>query len=333
MLASRLSLSRDERKVRVMASAPMKVAIVGAGAMGSLFGAVLSRTDADVWLVDPWQEHMERVQRDGLLVSTTDGDAYMSMNATTDPAVPGEADVVILLSKMTALAESTRSAVPLIGVDTIVVGLQNGLGNVETIGATVPENQIVYGLCEVGADLVGPGHIAPHIADGVIRLKPMGREAEPRLAELIALLDEGGIHAEIDEDIDSAIWKKLALNASFNASCALTGTNAGEFGSHPMGRALIHAIVAEVVAVAEATGLRLDYEGLVSKALSASEQVGDHYPSMAQDFKSRRPTEIDAINGAVVREGARRGVPTPVNETITRLVKVSQDRFGEASSA
>jgi 2-dehydropantoate 2-reductase len=310
----------------------MKIAIVGAGAMGSLFGAVLARTEAEVWLVDPWQEHMDRVRDEGLLVATIDGDAHVDINATTDPAEPGEADAVILLTKTTALADSTRSAAPLIGAHTVVVGLQNGLGNVEIIGATVPQDQIVYGLCEVGAELVGPGHIVPHMADGVIKLKAMNHATVPNLSRFIALLDEGGIDARIDEDIDGAIWEKLALNASFNAPCALTATNAGEFGSHASGRTLIRTIIAEVVAVADARGIPLDLEDLASKALAAAEQVGDHYPSMAQDFKSHRRTEIAALNGAVVREGLTLGVPTPVNETITRLVQVSEDQFAAATS-
>lgn len=305
----------------------MRIAIMGAGAMGSMFGGMLKKAGADVWLVDGWREHMDKIRADGLLMSTGDGDELVELNATTDPGEPGTMDVVVLLTKTNLLEQSTRDALPMIDDQTIVLGLQNGLGHDETIAAVIPEDQVLFGFCEIGADLLGPGHIQIHLGDGSIKFKPVNGVVQDKHQDLANMFGLGGINATIEDDIETAIWNKLSINVCFNATCALTRLHAGDMAAHPASPVLLESILEEIISVAQAKGVQLDSNALLAKMKKLGAAAGTHYPSLAQDVKNKRSTEIMALNGAVAREAEKVGVSAPVNATIASLIAILQDTY------
>lgn len=305
----------------------LDIAIVGAGAIGSSLGYFLKLGGADPWLVDPWTAHVEAINAGGLTVVSEDGQEQVLFRATTDPSKPGVVDVVILLTKANHLRDSVRDALPLIGPETQVFGLQNGLGHLEIISEVVPIEQILYGFCEIGGDLTAPGTVRPTRAAGLISFKPVTGEVDDKVSALVELLAVGGITLRYSPDIDQAIWSKLAINCSFNAACALTRLDSAQISRQPDTASLVESVIGEVIAVAGAKGISVDRDH-VDEFIAIASQV-DHHPSMAQDVMTKRRTEIESLNGAVVREAAHVGVPTPVNDTITRLVRILEATYAE----
>ncbi|WP_169712878.1 ketopantoate reductase family protein [Psychrilyobacter atlanticus] len=300
---------------------------MGAGAMGCLFGGLLRKAGEEVWLVDPWKEHMDKVKKEGLLMSDSSGDEYIDINATVDPKEVGTVDFVILLSKSNYLSKSIREALPMIDEDTTVLALQNGLGNVEIISEVVDNNQIMFGICEVGSDLKGPGHIKCHLLDGVIKIKPLNGTVDHKVENIVNTFAKSGVNAILSMDVEEDIWGKLAINGCFNAACALTRLKAGDFIGHNEGMALVEDILREIVAVARAKKISLDYDKIMGFIKIQLPKVGAHYPSMAQDAMNKRLTEIESINGAVAKEGKKFNVPVPVNETIVKLMSIIQNSY------
>ena len=215
----------------------------------------------------------------------------------------------------------------MIDENTTVLALQNGLGNVEKISDVVNDNQIMFGVCEVGSDLEGPGHIKCHLVDGVIKIKPLNGIVDQKVESIVDAFAKSGINAILSMNVEEDIWAKLAVNGCANAVCSLTRLTAGNFAEQNESFSLMEDILREIVAVASAKNISLDYEKIIGFLRIQIPKAGSHYPSMAQDVMKKRLTEIESINGAVVREGKKLNVPVPVNETIVKLMTIIQNTY------
>lgn len=298
----------------------MKIAIIGAGAMGSLFGGRLALAGEEVWLLDVWEEHVRTIREQGLTIATAAKEIPTRPNATTKLEEIGQADLVIIFVKSTATKAAAQTAKRLLGPDTAVLTLQNGYGNAETIAGVVGAERVIAGTTSQGATLLGPGRIM-HGGSGETHIGELGGGRSERLEKIAATLTRAGIPTVGDDNVTALIWGKLIINVGINALTGITGLKNGQLADYDETKEVLTMAVEEAVAVATAAGVTLPYADPVDKVLAIAVATAENRSSMLQDLSGGRVTEIEAINGAVVREGFRRGVPTPVNRTLTMLIK------------
>lgn len=306
----------------------MKVVIIGAGAMGSVYGGFLAEAGNDVYFLDVFKEHVEAINRDGLWIEGSSGDRYIKgIKATSDPAIVGIVDLAIVFVKstITDLAIAQNKAV--IGENTIVLTLQNGLGNIEKLKTVVRDSQIIAGTTSHGANLLGPGRIkhAGHGATVIGELDGTISERINRIADLFksAKLDP----VSVSDNVMGLIWDKLLVNTGINPLTAITGLKNGEILDYPELESLAVAAVEEGMKVAEAHGIKLETPDAVEHYKEVSRVTGENTSSMLTDVNNKRRTEIDNISGAIVRYGQKYGIATPVNSLLTRLVQIKEMRY------
>ncbi|WP_323121085.1 ketopantoate reductase family protein [Burkholderia alba] len=306
----------------------MKIAILGAGAMGSLFGGLLAEHGHDVTLIDVNDAHLDAIRRDGLRLDTDAGDRRVSgLRAVRPDEAAGGAppDLLLVFTKSLHTRPALDGVRALLANNPAVLTLQNGLGNVEAIRECVPAERILVGVTTWPADLAGPAHVHSHGA-GAIRLMSADGVMRPAVRSACAALTGAGLNCAADPDVWAAIWEKVAFNAALNPLCTVTGCTVDQLGAREDGPRLALAIVAETAAVARAQGIAVDEGKVRASVLHAIAEHRGHRPSMLQDVLAGRRTEIDAINGAVVAAARDAGIAVPHTETLMRLVRIIDAR-------
>ncbi len=318
--------TRYDRRNSLKGENFMKIVMLGAGAMGSLFGAMLSRSGKEeVWLLDIWEEHIDRVKSQGLLVESEGTETVFKARATTNPEEVGVADLIIVFVKAYITKEAVEFGLPMVGKETLFLSLQNGLGNIEKIESVVGETPVVGGVTSQGATMLGPGRIR-HGGKGPTFVGQIDGKVTPEIERIASLLIESGIPTEVSDHIERLIWEKLLINVGINAVTAIVGLRNGELLNFEETRALMTMAVEEAERVALKKGIPLEGSP-VERVFEVCEATGRNRSSMGQDIDNRRRTEIDSINGAIVREGEALGIPTPVNATLTYLIKTIETGF------
>ena len=295
--------------------------------MGSLFGGKLSAAGNDVVLYDINREHVDAVNESGLIIETmaTGERTIIRPAASSNPEAVEGSDVFVIFVKSTATAAVAESFRPLAGSGTIVVTLQNGVGNEEILKNTFGATNTAAGVTSQGATFAGPGHIR-HAGQGPTHLC-MSDKNNAALAPFIAELKKAGFEAGTEDNIESLIWSKLVINVGINALTALTGLKNGQLLDFEDSRALMADLVAEAVAVCKAAGISLTYDNPLETVEAVVEKTGLNRSSMLQDFDRGSMTEIDFINSAIVREAEKYNIDVPVNRSIAALVKtIDQSR-------
>ena len=304
----------------------MKVCVVGCGAVGSLFAAHLGRLeDVEVWAYDVSRAHVDAINERGLRLVGA-GDVVGRVRATTDPAELPACDFGIVATKAMhtdAAVAATAGAFS----DGAVASVQNGVGNEEVIARHVP--RVIRGTTFPAGKILEPGLVQWDVRGdttlGPFEPQPAARAEIERLADTCT---RGGMPTHAVSDARPAQWRKVIFNASTNPIGALTGLTHGRVCERPDLRALVSGLVGEGKAVAAAQGITLDAdpEDLIDHA-ARREVAYDHKASMLQDVEAHRFTEIDFLNGGIARFGRELGVPTPLNDTVTRLVKALEDSW------
>lgn len=297
----------------------MKICVVGCGAIGSLFAGHLARLeDVEVHAFDVARAHVDAIRTNGLRVSGR-ADFTVRLHATDDSAGLPRCDFGIVATKSIHTRAAIAQAARAFDARSAVCSVQNGLGNEEIIAEYV--GQVIRGTTFPAGHLVEPGHVCYDI-QGKTWIGPFEPAAAPfeTVERLGALLDRAGLETIALRDARGAQWTKLVFNASTNPVGALTGLHHGAATFFPATGELFNALIDEGEAVAKALGIALDHDPreLVRYAANAP---GKHKSSMLQDIEARRPTEVDFMNGAIVREGERLGIPTPLNRALWALVK------------
>jgi 2-dehydropantoate 2-reductase len=310
----------------------MKIGIIGSGAMGSLFGGRLAAAGHEVVLYDVFREHVEKVRRDGLAIEDAASGAVATVrpDASTDPRSVAGAEVLIVFVKSTATEQVAAQFSGLAREDAIVLTLQNGLGNEAIIRRHFGPARTAAGVTSQGATFVGPGRIR-HAGKGPTHLG-MADGANARLAPLAQALSGAGFETHMEPDVARLVWSKLVVNVGINALTALTGQPNGALLDYAEIKEIMADLVAEAARVAAAHGIGFTYADPLAAVFDVAKKTGANRSSMLQDFDKGRETEIDFINGAIVREAAALGIPVPVNATITRLIK-SLDRVHAAGGS
>jgi len=310
-----------------------RVAVVGAGAVGGYFGGMLARAGARVTLIGR-PAHVDVWRRDGLFVDSINFQESVSVEASTDLAASGDADLVLFSVKSLDTEETARQLARHVKGDALIVSLQNGVDNVERIrsaAALDPIAAVVY----VASSMPAAGRIK-HDARGDLLIgdRP-GRPGPPRetaIARVSSWFEAAGVPCRVSPDIDADLWTKLITNAALNAISAVVRAPYGDIVAIPESRETVRQLVEECVAVARADGVSLPDVDFVEMVWRFAEKVARVYSSTAQDLERGKRTEIDALNGFVVRRGARLGVRTPVNQSLLALVKLREAQFARAVS-
>jgi 2-dehydropantoate 2-reductase len=301
----------------------MEILIIGAGAMGGLFGALLAPF-ASVRLFTTNGDHARAINRDGLQLTGMDGSARtIRITALTDPADRAcRADLILLCTKARATDAAAATALRFLTGNGLVLTLQNGLGNLERIAAVVGASRAAAGITAQAATLLAPGHVR-HAGCGptVLAAAPGHMEQAERIAAIAALFNRAGIDTRTSEDCEALLWSKLIVNVGINALTALLRVPNGVLAQIPECASLMGQAVAEAVAVAKALRINLDYARQLDRVRQVCVLTSANRASMLQDILRGAPTEIDVINGAIVTKGHEAGVPTPINLLLTQLIK------------
>jgi len=306
----------------------MKVLILGAGAMGCLYGAAFHRAGCEVQFVDVNRPHIDAINANGLELETRAGTEHLPIPALLPAQLTEPVDLVVVFTKTFHTDAALGGIKAAIGPDTWLLSLQNGLGNDKRLAAHASPDRILIGSSSLPSDLVGPGKVRSH-GEGGSKLYP-AFGADPAFAEQVCeLLTKGGLPAALEPDIHGAIWSKAIFNATMNPLCALTRRTPGFLGAHEESRALIHALVEEGVAVANASGVAIPAKPIHDLTQVSVTDHANHEASMLQDVKAGRRTEVDAINGAIVEAARAVGIAAPLTETLWRLVKLEEAKLAE----
>jgi 2-dehydropantoate 2-reductase len=299
----------------------MKIAMIGSGAMGSLFGGRLSLAGHEVVLYDVDREHVEKVARDGLAIedAATGAVARARPRASSDPAAVEGSQVLVFFVKSTATEQAAVQFAACAGTDVIALTLQNGLGNEGIIRRFFGAQRTAAGVTSQGATFLGPGRIR-HAGRGPTHIA-MADGKNEKLSALAEALGDAGFETHLEKDVTALVWSKLVINVGINALTAIIGQPNGKLLESEAAKAVMADLVAEAVAVAKAGGIRIAYDDPLATVYEVAATTGANRSSMLQDFDKGRETEIDFMNGAIVREAFARGLEAPVNLTITRLIK------------
>ena len=311
-----------------------KIAILGAGAMGSLVGAFLIRGGADVILVDPYEAHMDTIRTTGLTMHINEETICQQIPTCYHADQAGPVDVVICLVKSLFTEKALLEAKALFKPSTLIFTLQNGLGNADTISHLFSPDRILQGVMKITSQLNAPGELTSHILPEMtaIHIGTMNGNTDAIVAaqSLAVYWCKGGLKAEYHDNINDFIWGKAVNNIAINSACAITRLNIGSFLSEPKGWFITEQCIREVIAVANAKGIKLNFNTVTESIQKTTiPKFGSHYPSTAQDVMNKKTTEIETHNGVIVKYGKRLGIPTPYNECVAAFIQVIQNHYSD----
>lgn len=306
----------------------MRIAVVGAGAMGSVYAGLLAAAGHDVAVCDVNAAHVEAIRARGLRVEGASGDRVVHIQATTDPAElePEPFELVVIATKSMAARAAAESARRLLAPDTPVLTIQNGLGAADEVAAVVGESRVLVGIAGgFGASLVAPGH-AHHHGMEIVRVGELRGPATARTERVAEAWRQAGFAVETLDDVNRLLWEKLICNACFAGIGGLLELTLGEVLDNPHAWPVALRCAQEALEVGRARGVRLDIPDCEAYVRDYGLAIPDARPSLLLDLLAGRPTEVEWINGSVVRQGAVAGVPAPANELVTALVLAKQAR-------
>jgi 2-dehydropantoate 2-reductase len=304
-----------------------RVAVVGAGAVGCYFGGMLARAGAPVTLIGR-TPHVEAINRDGLFVDSIHFKEHVRVSAATELAAARDTQLVLFSVKTVDTESTAKLLAPYLAPDTLVVSLQNGVDNAERIDFAAGIHAI-SAVVYIAASMIGLGRVKHSGRGDLIIGDASGNPSsnhdasESEVAEVAATFARAGIPCRVSANITAELWEKLIMNCAYNALSALSQAKYGRIARDAGSIEMIRQVVIEAVAVGKAAGVPLSADTLVAAALTlGSEAMPEAVSSTAQDIARGKPTEIDSLNGFLVRRGAEMGVPTPINQTLYSLVKL-----------
>lgn len=306
----------------------MKIAIIGSGAMGSLYGGLLAESGQEVYFVDVFKEHIDKVNKDGLTIIQDDGEKNIDniKGVVDSKEIDSKMDLVIVFVKSTLTDIAIKGNLSIIGENTSILTLQNGLGNIEKISKYLNEDQIVVGTSANGASFIEPGKIRQAGKGGTV-LGEISGEPTDRIKKIhnILNLKELG-RAEIADNIMSLIWEKLIVNCGINPLTALTGLKNGELLEDQKSLRIMEEIAMEAINVAKDLDIELSFQD-ASYIKEVARETANNTSSMLADVQNKRKSEILNINGAIVRIGKERGLDVGVNEILTDLILLKEKTY------
>jgi 2-dehydropantoate 2-reductase len=306
----------------------MKIAVVGCGAMGSVYAGLLGAAGHEVWAVDSWREHVDAIRTDGLRVEGASGDRTVHVNATTSAADAGVCDLVIIATKARDVEAAARGAQSIVGPKTLVLSIQNGLGGPDRAATILGRERLAVGVVGgFGASMRGPGH-AHHNGWELVRLGELSGPVTPRLEAVAEAWRSAGFRVKCFDDIDQLVWEKLICNVCFSGTCAVTERTIAEVMDDPDAWRVASGCAVEAYQVARKRGIKLGFDDPVAYVREFGSKIPNARPSMLLDHMARRRSEVDAINGAIPPAAQALGLAAPYNEVVSGLVRAKVRRLG-----
>jgi 2-dehydropantoate 2-reductase len=305
----------------------MKIAIIGSGAMGSLYGGILAENGHEVYLIDVFKEHVDAINHKGLCIVKDNEERYIkNVKAVVDSSSIGIVELAIVFVKSTITDIAVEGNKGILGENTVVLTLQNGLGNIEKINKAVDISQIVVGTSANGASFIEPGKIR-HSGHGGTVLGEISGEKTKRISEIHKIMDSDELgNAKISENVMSLIWEKLIVNCGINPLSALTNLKNGQLLETRESEEILENIVAEAIEVSEKSNIQLSFHN-ADYCKEVCRATKENTSSMLSDVINNRKTEIMNINGAIVRIGEELGVDTPYNKIVTNLILLKERSY------
>jgi len=304
----------------------MKIVIVGPGAMGSLLASFLVKSKEEIWLLDKSSDRASRINSGGISIEGVSGEWQVKLRSTIDAKEIGEADLVIICVKSYDTREAALAAKPTIGAKTRILTLQNGIGNVEIISEVVGAEKVIGGVTNLGATLIEPGKVR-HAGKGETIIGRIDGKIPAQMRSIRELFIKSGLETRISKDIKSMLWSKLIINAGINALTAITRLNNGRLVEFDGTRKILREAVTEATKVAKRKRIKLIYDDPLAKVEAVCEATADNISSMLADVLRKKRTEIDYINGVIVRQGQELGVSVPVNSVLVDLVRTIEASY------
>lgn len=297
----------------------MKIAIIGAGSIGSLFGSILFKAGQDVTLVEKNQKIVEAIKQHGLHITRGDKTEVLQINITNRIEDISDPDLIMMAVKSYDNVKAAEDCLKIISPNTTVLTLQNGIGNYETISGIIGKQQTLIGTTTFGSTLKSPGNVTSS-ESGIICIGEPEGGISPRINALADTLRDGGFDVHTTETLNSLIWTKLIVNAAINAIGALTCLRNIDTHDVAPAKKIQNLVISEAKKVADAKGIKLDTDNIYDYVFGVCQSTSTNKASMYQDVERGNPTEVEAINGAIVREGSLLGIETPINYALTQLV-------------
>lgn len=306
----------------------MKIAVIGVGAMGSIYAGLLANIGHEVWAIDTWADHINAIKEKGLHIEGASGDCCVeTINASTDLADAGTCDLYIIATKASGVGRAAQAIAPLMDKNSLVLTIQNGLGAGDRIAKFMPVENVLLGVADgFGASMKGPGH-AHHNAMNLIRLGEMAGGLTLRLEQLASIWLEAGFNARAFTDINQLIWEKFLCNVTFSAACTVFNCTVGELINNPDHWKIALGAMQEAYAIGKAKKIAFTFENPQAYVTAFGLKMPDARPSMLLDHIARRPSELSAINGQVPVMGQEMGIPTPYNAVLSTILSDREAGF------
>ncbi|MFA6609524.1 MAG: 2-dehydropantoate 2-reductase [Candidatus Omnitrophota bacterium] len=309
----------------------MKISVVGPGALGCLIAGLLKhRTKEDIWLIDKNPERARHIREDGVKVEGMSGPFTVKVPVSADPKEVGACDLVIICVKSYSTEEAAKEIKDLVSDKTCVMTLQNGIGNAQILNDQFGPEKVIVGVTNHGSTLRDVGYVK-HAGRGETIIGRADGKVLGTIRDAANVLIKAGFETKVSKDIDSVVWSKLVINVGINALTAITHLNNGRLIEFDGIRDIMRAAVQESVKIVKRKRVKLSYDDPIQKVESVCKATAPNISSMLQDVLSKKRTEIDFINGSVVRQGKALGIATPVNEVLTGLVKTIELSYGEVT--
>jgi 2-dehydropantoate 2-reductase len=306
----------------------VKIAIVGTGAMGSVYAGLLGKAGNEVWAIDTWQEHIDVIARSGLAVSGASGTYIVdSLHVGRSPEDAGPCDVWVIATKAQDVDVVAARIAPLLEPESVVMAFQNGLGSGERVARHVPEEHILIGIAEgFGSSIPAPGRVH-HEGMRLIRIGEMRGGLTVRVEGVEQVWRDAGFNVKAFADINLMVWEKFLCNVTLSAPCAAFDVTVGELMDEPDLWVVALGCTAEAYRVGLAQGVRFNFDDPVRYVTDFAATIPNASPSMRLDHLARRRSEIDVINGQVVELSRQLGLEAPYNQTLSAIVRQRETHF------
>lgn len=298
----------------------MKIVIVGPGAMGLLFAGFLSKSKEEIWILDKNRERAAAINQNGVTVEGVSGKWNVKVKTTSSVKDIEDPDLVIISTKSYDTKSAITQAMPLVAEKTGVLTLQNGIGNVEIIAEAAGADKVIAGTTNLGATLIDTG-VVRHAGNGQTIIGKIDGSTPVILRDIREVFNKVKLETRISRDIKSLLWSKLVINAGINALTALVHLHNGRLIEFEGTRRILRDAVTEAVKVAKRKRIKLIYDDPLAKVEAVCEATATNVSSMLQDILRKKRTEIDFINGVIVRLGQEMGIPVPTNAMLVDLIK------------
>jgi len=304
----------------------MKIVIVGPGAMGCLFAAFLSKSKEEIWLLDKSKENAARINQLGISLEGASGSWQAKPMATASVEDIGKAELILICVKSFHTKQAIEQIKPLLQANTKIMTLQNGVGNIEIISELTGEERVIGGTTSEGATLVETGKIR-HAGRGETLIGTLDGKAPVEIRSIREIFNKVGLQTKLSRDIKGLIWSKLIINAGINALTAITRLPNGCLTEFEGTKRILRDAVTEATRIAKRKRIKLIYDDPLAKVETVCEGTAGNISSMLQDVLRNKRTEIDFINGVIVRLGQELGIAVPTNKLLVDLIKTIESSY------